>query len=30
MRMSAFPNLPMFAGVNAPCRIEADINDLEV
>ena len=28
--MSAFPNTPMFTGVNAPCRIEADINDLEV
>ncbi len=25
-----FPDLPMFAGVNAPCRIEADIQDLEV
>ena len=30
MRMSTFPELPMFAGVNAPSRIEADINDLEV
>jgi carotenoid cleavage dioxygenase-like enzyme len=25
-----FPDLPMFAGVNAPSRIEADIGDLEV
>lgn len=25
-----FPDSPMFAGVNAPCRIEADIQDLEV
>ncbi len=25
-----FPDSPMFAGINAPCRIEADINDLEV
>jgi len=25
-----FPEVPMFAGINAPCRIEADIEDLEV
>jgi carotenoid cleavage dioxygenase-like enzyme len=25
-----FPDSPMFAGINAPCRIEADINDLEI
>jgi carotenoid cleavage dioxygenase-like enzyme len=25
-----FPDLPMFTGVNAPCRIEAEIQDLEV
>lgn len=28
--MSSFPNSPMFAGVNAPSRIEADIGDLEI
>jgi carotenoid cleavage dioxygenase-like enzyme len=28
--MSSFPDVPMFAGVNAPSRIEADVNDLEV
>ena len=28
--MTKFPDLPMFAGINAPCRIEADVNDLEV
>jgi carotenoid cleavage dioxygenase len=28
--MSKFPATPMFAGVNAPSRIEADIGDLEV
>ena len=25
-----FPDSPMFAGINAPCRVEADINDLEI
>lgn len=25
-----FPDSPMFAGINMPCRIEADINDLEI
>jgi carotenoid cleavage dioxygenase-like enzyme len=25
-----FPDSPMFTGINAPCRIEADINDLEI
>ena len=25
-----FPESPMFAGLNAPSRIEADLNDLEV
>ena len=25
-----FPDSPLFAGVNGPCRIEADIHDLEV
>lgn len=25
-----FPDSPMFAGLNAPSRIEADVNDLEV
>ena len=28
--MVKFPDLPMFAGVNAPSRIEVDIADLEV
>ncbi len=28
--MVKFPDLPMFAGVNAPSRIEADLPDLEV
>lgn len=28
--MAGFPDVPMFAGVNAPCRVEADIYDLEV
>jgi carotenoid cleavage dioxygenase-like enzyme len=27
---SAWPGSPWFTGLNAPCRIEADINDLEV
>jgi len=28
--MSTFPSSPMFAGVNAPSRIEADVGDLEI
>ncbi|HEY5412855.1 MAG TPA: carotenoid oxygenase family protein, partial [Caulobacteraceae bacterium] len=28
--MVKFPDLPMFAGVNAPSRIEVDIEDLEI
>lgn len=28
--MTGFPDIPMFSGINAPCRVEADINDLEV
>ena len=28
--MDKFPELPMFSGVNGPCRIEADLQDLEV
>lgn len=28
--MTQFPELPMFAGINAPCRVETDIADLEV
>lgn len=28
--MSRFPDLPMFAGVNRPSRIEVDLEDLEV
>ena len=28
--MSTFPNSPMFAGVSAPSRIEADVKDLDI
>jgi carotenoid cleavage dioxygenase len=28
--MTEFPDIPMFRGINAPSRIEADIKDLEV
>jgi carotenoid cleavage dioxygenase-like enzyme len=28
--MSTFPNSPMFAGVSAPSRIEADVGDLDI
>ena len=28
--MAHFPDHPMFTGINAPSRIEADVNDLEV
>jgi len=27
---SLWPASPWFTGINAPCRVEADINDLEV
>ena len=30
LNVNKFPDLPMFSGVNAPSRIEADIQDLEV
>jgi carotenoid cleavage dioxygenase-like enzyme len=30
MRVTKFPELPMFQGINAPSRVELDVSDLEV
>ena len=28
--MTQFPDIPMFTGLNAPSRVELDVNDLEI